>query len=421
MTEDPRDDIFELYFTLRRDTEPPAIFHRWALIGVLGAWLGRSTWLPFGSGKIFPNQYIMFVGDPGSRKSTAIKDACSLIATLGYDSFAPKKTSKEQYLADLTMGGFDEENTADGDFDVLDTTSTVPVESFINADEFNIFLGPGNLDFQALLGDLWDWDSEKPWQYRLKNSKSVSIYQPTINILGGNTPQGFTDCFPPASVGQGFMSRLVLIYGERGNKKIAFPSKPDESLLKRMHEKLIMIRARTAGEMKLDPEAKQALTVIYTSWPGITDSRFVHYSERRFTHLLKLCIIHAAARLSMTVELIDVIRSSTVLAYAETHMPKAAGEMGKSRTSEASNKIMQALYATRAPMDSKELWQVVRTDLEKPTDLSQIMNNLQLADKIQIVDLPGNRGRAYLPNQKGINRKVLYVDQRWLKGKEVPE
>lgn len=418
---DPNSDLFELYFRLCKETEPPPIFHRWALLGVLGAWLGRSCWLPFGSGRIFPNQYIMFVGDPGSRKSSAIKMASKLVESVGYYTFAPKKTSKEQYLADLTSGGIEEENLAAADFNILDTTSTVPVESFINADEFNIFMGAGNLDFQALLGDLWDWDSDKPWQYRLKNSKSVSIYQPTINILGGNTPQGFTDCFPPASVGQGFMSRLILIYGERSGKKIPFPPAPDPDLMRKLQEKLVLIRARSAGEIKLSQEARDSLAVIYTSWPGIDDSRFIHYSERRFTHLLKLCIIHAVVRGSMTISLLDVIRSSTILAYAETHMPKAAGEMGKSKTSEAGNKIMQALYAARSPLGQKELWAVVRTDLEKPTDLAQIINNLLLAEKIQAVELPHKKGHGYLPKLKGIDRKVLYIDQKWLRGKEVPE
>lgn len=414
------DDLFDMYFRLRAETESPPIFHRWALLGTLSAWLGRNCWLPFGQDRIFPNQYIMFVGDPGSRKSTAIKQACSLISALGYSHFAPKKSSKEQYLADLTRGGADEEKDAAGDFDILDTVSTVPVESFINADEFNIFMGPGNLDFQSLLGDLWDWDSEKPWEYRLKNSKHVSIYQPTINILGGNTPQGFSDCFPPASIGQGFMSRLILIYGERTGRKIPFPPPPDQDLLKAILQHLTTMRSRINGPMKLGQDAKDALTVIYTSWPGMEDARFTHYAERRFTHLIKLCILHAAARLSQTIELIDVVRSSTVLAWAETQMGKAIGEMGKSRTAEAGHKLMQALYASRKPLTNQELWKVVRMDLEKPGDLAQVINNLLLADKIQSIELGDKRGTGYLPKQKGIQRTVLYIDQKWLKGKEVP-
>jgi chromosome segregation and condensation protein ScpB len=100
-------------------------------------------------------------------------------------------------------------------------------------------------------------------------------------------------------------------------------------------------------------------------------------------------------------------------------MPKAIGDMGKSKTSEAGHKIMQALYAARAPLSQKDLWNVVRIDLERPTDLAQVINNLLFADRIQAVDLPG-KGQGYLPKQKGMSRKVLFVDPTWLKGKELP-
>lgn len=415
-------DIFELYFKLREDTEPPPIFHRWAIISVIGTWLGRQCWLPFGSGRIFPNQYIMFVGDPGSRKSTAIREASKILSAMGYDGFAPKKTSKEQYLADLTG----EEATADGKpdleaFSLLDTDTNSPRESFINADEFNVFMGPANLEFQDILGDLWDWDEpNRMWEYRLKNSKHVRIFQPTINILGGNTPNNFIECFPPASIGRGFLSRLLLVYGEKTGKKIPFPPVPDAHVTKEILTHLVKIKQKILGEFELDGEAKNTLSIIYKSWPELEDQRFQHYSNRRFTHLLKLCIIHAAARGSMRITQMDVVQSNTVLAYAESQMPKAMGELGKSKSSEAANKIMQALYAARTPLSVQEIWPIVRMDLEKPADLSQVINNLVLAEKIQHIELPGKKS-GYLPRQKGISRKVLYVDEKFLKGKELPK
>ena len=44
-------------------------------------------------------------------KSTAIKAARGLIRQAGYTTFAPKKTSKEKYLEDLTRGGEEDEGT----------------------------------------------------------------------------------------------------------------------------------------------------------------------------------------------------------------------------------------------------------------------------------------------------------------------
>jgi hypothetical protein len=423
-------DLFDEYFYLREDTEPPAVFHRWSLIGCIGAWLGRQVWLPFGSQRIFPNQYIMFIGTPGSRKSTAINMARVLIDGCGYDTYAADKTSKEKFLIDLSGQDIDlspratRGKSADDileQFNVLDIHDGIPKEVFIVADEFNDFMGNANIEFQSLLGRFWDWDKESaPYSHRLKNSKAVEIYQPTVNILSGNTPQGFADCFPLASIGQGFMSRLILIHGEPSGKKFSDPPEPSKPLTEKLMAHFYAMRSKVKGPMKKTPEAASTLDTLYRSWPELDDSRFSHYSTRRYTHLLKLCVIFAAARLSTEITRRDVIYANTVLAYAETNMPKAIGELGTSRMSQASNKLMQFLYEARQPKTHHELFKVVRNDLENPRHMTDLLINLTMADKIQVITLPDSNGKvAYLPKRDLISRKVMFVDHGYLKGREL--
>lgn len=182
---------------------------------------------------------------------------------------------------------------------------------------------------------------------------------------------------------------------------------------------MMTLKVELHGAMRIHSEARHMLDMIYKSWPELEDQRFKHYSTRRFTHLLKLCIIYAASRCSQEITPLDVIRTNTVLAYAESLMPKALGEMGKSRSNDAANKVMQALFAARHPMDMQELWKVARMDLEKPADLSQVLANLQMADQIHQVRAENGKS-GYLPKQKLINREVMYVDYKYLRGKELP-
>ena len=91
-------------------------------------------------------------------------------------------------------------------------------------------------------------------------------------------------------------------------------------------------------------------------------------------------------------------------------MPKALGEFGKSRNAEAANKIMSVLYETKKPMKMEQLWKIVQNDLEKMNDLGNLLNNLQQADKIQIV-----KGEGFLPKQRPLDRKQLYVDYNLLR------
>lgn len=421
------EDIFSLYFQLREKTEPPAIFHRWAITSCIGTWLSRNIWLPFGEKRIFPQQYVMFIGDPGSRKTTAIQLATSILKSCGFKEFAAQRTSKEKFLMDMA-GEVEELPTTKKGMDLLDDISVLsdgkegPREVLIAADEFNNFMGPGNLEFQSLLGELWDWDDETmQYEFRLKNSRPVNIFQPTVSILAGNTPTNFALCFPPAAVGQGFMSRLLLIHGQSTGRKISFPEPPDERLKNEVVRQFLRMRTDLHGPVTIVEEAKYMLDMLYRTWPELDDQRFKHYSTRRFTHLLRLCIVYAASRISMTVEPIDVIRANTVLAHAETLMPKALGELGKSKNSEAANKIMQALTTTTKPLTQMELWKIVRSDLDKPQDLMQVLSNLQYAD--QIIPVAGERGTknlgGYIAKTKSIDRQVMYIDQRYLKGKEL--
>lgn len=422
-------DLFDAYFQYQEGREPPVIFHRWALAACIGAWMGRQVWFPFGTSRLFPNLFVMFVGDPGSRKTTAINEACELLTLAGYEYFGPQRTSKEKFLTDLA--GEPEElsvGTKKRGFDMLEdiellaTNDDVPKEVFINADEFNNFMGPGNIEFQSILGELWDWDKpNRPYRYRLKNSRSVDIYQPTVSILSGNTPSNFAQCFPPASIGQGFMSRLLLIPGESTGTKVTFPEDHNKSETEDLIRRLKTIKMQRHGPITMTPIAREQLDTIYRTWPELSDQRFKHYSTRRFTHLIKLCMIFALARNKQEIDAPEVLHANTVLAYAESLMPKALGELGKSRHSEAANKIMQALYGAKKPMTMQELWMVVHMDLEHPRDLNQVLTNLDYSEKIQMVRNEVDRSVGYIARRKTIARQVLYIDPKYLKGKELPK
>ena len=438
-------NLFDLYFKYVEDTESPLIFHRWSLIASIGALLGRNFWMEHGTNRIFPNSYVMLIGNPGTRKSSAIKTCKKILSHAGYDKFSAEKTTKEKFLLDLeglpesfgdsygarTNGASrasarSQTLTPQDVLNSLDLGNNesshdgLPREVFVCADEFNEFTGSGNLDFLSLLGSLWDWvDELGTYRHRLKNSKSLSIYQPTISILGGNTHTGFQEAFPVASIGQGFMSRLLLIHGEPSGRKIAFPSKPSDGLRDQLQDFIRTIAEKVRGQATVTKEAHDALAIIYTTWKEVDDFRFKHYSTRRFTHLIKLTLIVTAMRLSTEIAIADVLLANTILSHAESVMPKALGEFGKSKNSEATQNVMSALYETKVPMTFEMLWKVVSRDLDKREQLSDILRSLAESGKIQSPKSEkGSKTITFLPIQKAVNTKAMYVDFKLLKEME---
>lgn len=321
----------------------------------------------------------MLMGGAGSRKSTAIKIASSLLKKAGYTQVAAERSTKEKFLMDLAG-----EDAAHDSGDIMEQNlfgdAQGECEILIAADEFNTFIGNGNIEFLSLLGVLWDYSGV--FEDRKKNSKSLKIQDPTVSILAGNTATGFSLAFPSEAIGQGIFSRLILIHGEKTDKRITFPEPPSPDNEKLLIDLFHAVRQVASGNAGLSPVAKNLLDTIYKSWNGVTDVRFESYVNRRFSHLIKLCLITSAAALRNTIEETDVIYANTILTHAEHSMSKALGEFGKARNSDVAHKIISLLESSYLPVPLKQIWKEVHNDLEDISTLKDMLANLILAEKI---------------------------------------
>lgn len=340
----------------------------------------------------------MLIGSSGTKKSTAIKLMKKLLRASGYTTIAASKTTKEKFMLDLAGETNDGEGPEDpGSFmenALFGNSEGRDAEIFIMADEFNNFFGNGNIEFISLLGELWD--HEGVFDNRIKNGKSVAINNPTVSILGGNTPTNFSLAFPPETLGQGFFSRILLIYGEPNGLRLTFPPTPSSESTEHIVNYLRAIKTRVHGEARLATKAKKLLDRIYQGNPRVDDVRFDAYSNRRLQHLIKLCLIVSAGRLSVEIEERDVVYANTILSYTESLMPKALGEFGRAKNSDVSHTVLDIISRSMKALTHKELWREVRQHLEKPSMLSEILASLAEAEKIQYVSTV----RAWIPRRK---------------------
>lgn len=407
------EDFFQSYFEYASVTksESPAIFHRWSAISMVGALLGRQCYLPFGHSYIYPNQYIMIMGSPGSRKSSAINIATKLLKLTGYTRFSSDKTSKERFLMD--MNPIPDEDELE---DLLDLTLEEPAATYVAIGEFTDFIGQGNMEFVTMLTNLWDCPSE--YTQPKIHGKSVKVNEPVVNILGGNTAQGFTLAFPPEALGNGFLSRLIFVHGETTGRKVTFPKPPDRELEEQLVIRLKEIKSKCRGAFTITEEAESLFDRMYNEVVEIEDNRFKHYNTRRLTHLIKLAMIIAVTDLRMEIDTEDVLKANTLLYYTEKKMPKALGEFGKSRYSDISNTILDILNTTKSPLTSNDIYKKVSQDIGKMAELIEVIKNLQHADKIQLVTVRGRTG--YMPNNVATKEwdKSLVKDN-WLINEEI--
>jgi len=419
----PDDNFFTHYFNFigyPHNTEASLVSHRWCAISLLGTLLGRNFTFPFGFSEILPNQYIQIIGVPAARKSTAIKQAKGLLKLTGFTNFAPEKISLERFLMDLheLTWGTEEEQAKATEFDLEDnifgvvnpkeSAELMPVaEYFIASDEFVDFIGRNNIDFISLLGSFWDYKGV--FDRKLKHSKTIYANNPTINIIAGNTHEGFSMAFPPEMQGQGFFSRLLLIHAEPTGRKIAFPSPPSEECLNNVLAYLMDIKLKCTGSASITEEAKLLCKDIYERGEGnLSDSRFQQYNGRRYQHMMKLSLIMAAARQSKVIDTCDVVMANTILTFAEYSMPKAIGFFGKGKNSAVIHKVAEIINNSEG-CTMKDIIKYVQQDLDNISMLGDLINSLKAADKIQI-----HEGKFYPKSERRILADTNTVKPSWI-------
>lgn len=384
-------NFLDQYFEYVGQSEAPNIYHRWSMISAIGALLSRSVWLPFGHSKIYPNQYIMLMGSAGARKGTAINISRRLLKAAGFTRFAPDRLSKERFLMELKP-----ELDVELEEDLLALVCDAPSELYVVAEEFTDFVGQGGMEFMTMLTKLWD--NHDSYEHPKIHGKSVVVEKPTVNIIGGNTVQGLALAIPPEALGNGFMSRVIFVHSEPTGRKITFPRIPSADLYNTLVGRIKEIKETMVGEMSFSPDSYELLDRMYKEYVDVDDSRFRSYGTRRFTHLLKLCMIFAVMDLRMEISGQDALNANTLLHYTERRMPKALGEFGKSRYADTAHLVLEALAATTVPMSMNEIFKLVARDITKITELSDIIKNLMAAEKIQVMTIRNKQG--YMPLHK---------------------
>ncbi len=407
-------DFFTKYmqFVDLDNQEAPAIYHRWTLASVVGALLGRQFHFALGRTIIYPNQYIMLMGTPGTRKGSAMNIGRELLKKAGYGRFSASRTSLERFLIDMKQMDIDPAAGIEMlEAMVLDGAA----ESYIFAGEFVDFIGANDIAFINLLTNLWD--NPPDYKHPKIQGRSVEVHQPTVNLFGGSTPQTFSIAFPPEVIGTGFTSRLLLIHSEPTGKRIAWPTVADELAVEQFALHLKELRDNVKGQAEFSPAGRKFAQKIYDNEVHVDDGRFAFYQQRRHTHLLKLSMIHAAVELSTVITDEHILRANTMLVTAERLMPRALGEFGKSKYAVAANDVLQFLSRRTLPATAQDIWKAAGRNLSKITELQDVIANLKNAEKICIAEVKGKRG--YMTNHtEALSWKADLIDSNWLTAEE---
>ena len=372
----------EFYLNLMRDTETPMLMHAWALISAASACLTRRKWFPLGPLKVYPNQYIMLVGPPGVRKSAAVAFGRQLVEEVDGLRFGPNNTAGRAQGLISSMQGTKSRVDDDADkafsdalassggnlnfgMEGLDLHSNHALNRsalYCAESELVGFLGRQMDEFITFLGDVWDCPAKH--ETSLKR-ELTTVHFPCLNLIGGITPMHITTYLPAQAIGQGFSSRVLMVYQDEG-RKIAWPDPIDPEGLSQLKQLMNWIFNLPEGAFTYEPEVKEVVQQLYSYKLPIEDIRFSHYAQRRQSHLLKTAMALAVLRMSEVITADDVRDAHELLQITEERMAEALGEYGLTPAAVARSRVCEVLKTAVEPLTA------LRITLSCGSDVKQV-------------------------------------------------
>ncbi len=405
-------EFIDLYLKYTDKTESPKIMHLWSALASSSACIARHAYLQTGIGKIYPNIFTLLVGPPGTRKSQAMKYSAKLVRKYTNVRFAPDDTGSQRQGLLMALVGEDSDRVnskqlegkleiANRNLDATDIDSLKDIQIqlstvdqyclFAAASEFTTFMGNGDAITASLLNKVWDGES---YDYRLKAERHT-LKDSLMTIVGCTTQSEIARVLPSESIGQGFMSRWILVFAPKRDKRVHI----DEAGCDKKLEPLVanvfkFLFNDLRGDISFTKTANNLQRDIYMEDKvQIADSRFIYYLERRHTHLLKLCMLLAATRHSSKIETIDIEMANMLLSMTESGMPDALGEFGLSPLSGAKQKLLEFLRSSNEAVSLNVLWTIMSNDM-KSSDFKLTLKELTNKNKIQQIQI--DVGTAYV-------------------------
>lgn len=269
---------------LMDNSEAPNIYNKWTAVSMIASALERKCFLSWDK-KIYPNFFIILVGDAGCRKGTAMSPAREMLDECNF-KIAADATTKEKLVSRL-----EEANTP---FETMDGGFMQYCALTIFSEEFTVFLGYDNKDLMQWMAD-W-YDCKNIWRYETKHNEVNAIEGMWVNLIGATTPELLQSSLPRESFGGGLNSRIVYVYASPLDvKMIPFPhhAKKNDTLYGQLKHDLELMHL-IAGEFIPDKSYESCWLNWYPRSKDIElneDRRMTGYMNRRGTHLHKLAMI----------------------------------------------------------------------------------------------------------------------------------
>lgn len=263
----------------------PEIFRRWTAISTVASALEQKVWLKT-TRPLYPNMYIMLVAHPGVGKTRTINEGRHYVQDLPEFHLAPISMTFASLVDSLVKA---KRVLIRPGEDAIEYNSM-----YICVDELGAFIH--KYDNEMIDGLSAFYDPTPYQQVRRTSDVNIKIKAPQINILCGSTPQNLTDLMPDKAWGQGFTSRLLMVFSDERIMGDDFAD-TEYTFSDELRSDLEIING-LVGQFEVTEAYRKAVN----DWRQLGESpvpnhpKLIHYVTRRRAHLYKLSMVAAIDR-----------------------------------------------------------------------------------------------------------------------------
>lgn len=354
---------FQMYL---KDLESPRHYITWNYYFAVASTLGRRVWIgDFDYKPIFPNMYLIFVGDPATGKSLPATSTKYLLKSLKGSRVIYKqgveRPSRPMSLVNVSMDSGSLERLVD---QMAKSTETIVREyedeekklpiayahtsvTFILDEEIALLFRKNTNDLVQFITAGYNCGEYK----RMTHShKEEYIKNMCINFSGCCTPEWIATNITEALVAEGFTSRVIFVWGEETGKRSTL-LEYNEAQRAAMHSvrdhllKLTQLKGQIVFNKQDTPEAWE----FFDDWVQRgykevlnKDPKLKHYYSRKKIHLYKLATaMHFGEKTSMQLDREDFENALLFLNKCELDMHKALASAVKNPLQVLADKIKE--------------------------------------------------------------------------------
>lgn len=266
----------------------PTAFRQWAAISLLSAAVEQRVWVTTGrpSRPLYPNQYIFLVAHPGVGKTRIINEGRRLAHDLSTLFMAPVSMTFASLVDALGKAKREIIRQPEG--------SSTYNSLYITADELGAFMHkyePEMIDGLSAFYDATPYSQE-----RRTGDLKIKIQSPQLNVIAGSTPQNLMSFLPERAWGQGFTSRIIMVFSDERLRVDDFGDHEGGSMADLLGD--LKTIATLYGAFHVTPKYKDAVN----TWrdggeaPVPAHPRLTHYATRRRVHVYKLSMVASLDR-----------------------------------------------------------------------------------------------------------------------------